>query len=172
MTDNAPNDPRFAFGPFRLFPTRGLLLDGKTPVRLGNRARDLLIALLEHPGQPVSKDVLSARVWPNVLVEDVTLRAQVAALRKALRDGQDGRRYIASIAGRGYAFVGEVATSLVQPPVAHELAEAAPPLSSARLFGRSDVIETLRQRLAEDRLVTIVGAGGIGKTAIAVAVAD
>lgn len=172
MTEEAPNDPRFAFGPFRLFPTRHLLLEGEAPVRLGSRARALLIALLEQPGQAVSKEALSARIWPNVFVEDGTLRAQVAALRKALRDGQDGRRYIANIAGRGYAFVGEVSASVAQPPVSHELPEGAPALSTARLFGRADVIETLTQRFAQDRLVTIVGPGGIGKTSIALAVAD
>lgn len=117
MSDKPSNQPRFAFGPFRLFPTRQLLLEGETPVRIGDRARDLLIALLEQPGQAVSKQALSARAWPNAFVEDVTLRAQVAALRKALRDGQDGRSYIANIAGRGYAFVGEISTTVAQPPV-------------------------------------------------------
>ncbi len=172
MTDKAPNDPGVAFGPFRLFPTRHLLLEGETPVRLGSRARDLLVALLEQPGRAVSKEALCTRIWPNVFVEDGTLRAQVAALRKALRDGQNGRRYIANIAGRGYAFVGEISTAAVQPPVAHELAEPVTALSTARLFGRSDVIETLTQRLAEDRYVTVVGPGGIGKTSVALAVAD
>lgn len=172
MTDEAPYDPGVAFGPFRLFPTRHLLLEGETPVRLGSRARDLLVALLERPGQAVSKEALCTRVWPNVFVEDGTLRAQVAALRKALRDGQNGRRYIANIAGRGYAFVGEISATTAQPPGPPQLAEPAPALSTARLFGRSDVIETLSQRLAEDRYVTVVGPGGIGKTSVALAVAD
>ncbi len=172
MTGKAPSDPGVAFGPFRLFPTRHLLLEGETPVRLGSRARELLISLLDQPGQAVSKETLCARIWPNVFVEDGTLRAQVAALRKALRDGQNGRRYIANIAGRGYVFVGEVSTAVAQPPSEHELSEALPALSTVRLFGRSDVIETLTQRLAEDRLMTIVGPGGIGKTAISLAVAD
>jgi predicted ATPase/DNA-binding winged helix-turn-helix (wHTH) protein len=172
MSRAASNELWLAFGPFRLFPTRHLLLEGETPVRLGGRARDLLIALLEQPGQVVSKEALSARMWPNIFVEEGTLRAQVAALRKALRDGQDGRRYIANIAGRGYAFVGEVSASDTPPPVAHELPEPMPALSTVRLFGRSDVIETLTQSLAEHRLVTVVGPGGIGKTTIALAVAD
>src|ERR1700741_1434593 len=150
MAGAEPRDPGIAFGPFRLFPARHLLLEGETPVRLGNRARDLLVALLEQPGRAVAKEALCARVWPNIFVEDGTLRAQVAALRKALRDGQNGRRYIANIAGRGYAFVGEISATLAQPPIAHELPESAPGLSTARLFGRSDAIETLTQRLAED----------------------
>jgi predicted ATPase/DNA-binding winged helix-turn-helix (wHTH) protein len=172
MTGQPPSDPRFAFGPFRLFPARHLLLEGETPVRLGSRARDLLVALLEQRGQAVSKEALSARIWPNVVVEDGTLRAQVAALRKALRDGQEGRRYIANIAGRGYAFVGEVSEAGLLPPLAHHPVEATPALSTGRLFGRADSIEALIQRLAEDRVVTVVGPGGIGKTSIALAIAD
>lgn len=172
MSGEAPNDPRFAFGPFRLFPTRQLLLEGDTPVRLGSRARELLTALIEQPGRAVSKAALSERIWPNIFVEDGTLRAQVAALRKALRDGQDGRRFIANVAGRGYAFVGEVSATAAPPPIPLEPLESAPALSTMQLFGRTEAIETLTQRLAENRLVTIVGPGGIGKTAVALAVAD
>jgi predicted ATPase/DNA-binding winged helix-turn-helix (wHTH) protein len=172
MIDKPPNEPRFAFGPFRLFPTHQLLIEGETPVRIGDRARDLLVALLEQPGQAVSKQALSARAWPSAFVEDVTLRAQVAALRKALRDGQDGRRYIANVPGRGYAFVGEMSTAVAQPPVSLEPPQSAPVLSTVQLFGRAEAIETLTNRLAENRLVTVVGPGGIGKTAVALAVAD
>ena len=108
MTGDTRRPRQFAFGPFRLFPAQQLLLEGKSPVRLGGRARDLLIALVEQAGQLITKEALSARLWPNIAVEEGTLRVHVAALRKALRDGQQGRRYIANIAGRGYAFVGEL----------------------------------------------------------------
>jgi DNA-binding winged helix-turn-helix (wHTH) protein len=103
MMGNATRPRQFAFGPYRLFPAQQLLLEGDSPVRLGGRARDLLIALIEQAGQVMTKEALSARVWPNIAVEEGTLRVHVAALRKALRDGQEGRRYIANIAGRGYA---------------------------------------------------------------------
>src|SRR6516165_1040010 len=93
MTRDATSPRQFAFGPFRLFPAQQLLLEGESPVRLGGRARDLLIALLEQAGQVITKEALSARLWPNIVVEEGTLRVHVAALRKALGDGQKGRRY-------------------------------------------------------------------------------
>ena len=172
MTRDPMRARQFAFGPFRLFPARQLLLEGESPVRLGSRARDLLIALLEQAGQVITKEALSARVWPNIVVEEGSLRVHVAALRKALRDGQEGRRYIANVAGRGYSFVGEVVATDEPGPAADAPPEPMPPLSMARLFGRAEVVETLSTRLAQQRLITITGPGGIGKTSVALAVAD
>jgi predicted ATPase/DNA-binding winged helix-turn-helix (wHTH) protein/class 3 adenylate cyclase len=172
MTRDATRPRHFAFGPFLLFPEQRLLLEGDSPVRLGGRARDLLIALLEQAGQVITKEALSARLWPNIVVEEGALRVHVAALRKALRDGQDGRRYIANIAGRGYAFVGEVVATDEPNAAADARPELMPPLSMMRLFGRAEVIETLSTRLARQRLITITGPGGIGKTSVALAVAD
>ena len=85
MTRDATPLRQFAFGPFRLFPAQQLLLEGDSPVRLGGRARDLLIALIEQAGQVITKEALNARVWPNIVVEEGSLRVHVAALRKALR---------------------------------------------------------------------------------------
>src|SRR5262252_3044795 len=163
---------RIQLGPFRLIPAQQLLLEGESPVRLGARARDLLVALLEQAGQVITKEALSARLWPNLAVAAGTLRVHVAALRKALRDGQEGRRYIANIAGRGYAFVGEVLATEEPDPAADTPPEPMPPLSMVRLFGRAGVVETLSTRLAQQRLITITGPGGIGKTSVALAVAD
>ncbi len=173
-----PTRPRlFAFGPFRLFPARQLLLENEAPVRLGGRARDLLLALVEQPGRLVSREALIARIWPTVAVAEESLRVQVAILRKALRDGQDGRRYITTIAGRGYSFVGEVVATDADAADAGGSDAGAPaaaayPLPKVRLFGRAEVVEDLATRLARQRLVTIMGAGGIGKTSVALAVAD
>ena len=96
------------FGPFRLLPTQFLLLEGDKPVPLGSRALEILIALLERRGQLVSKKDLMARVWPNVFVEPANLTVHMSALRRALRDGQDGHRFIVNIPGRGYCFVASV----------------------------------------------------------------
>ena len=99
------------FGPFRLFPTQFLLLEGDKPVPLGSRALEILIALLERRGELVSKKDLMARVWPNVFVEPANLTVHMSALRRALRDGRDGHRFIVNIPGRGYCFVAPVDAS-------------------------------------------------------------
>ena len=93
------------FGPFRLLPTQFLLLEEDKPVRLGSRALEILVALLERPGELVSKQELIGRVWPNIFVEPANLTVHMSALRRALRDGRDGNRFIINIPGRGYSFV-------------------------------------------------------------------
>lgn len=100
-----------SFGPFRLLRTQFLLLEGDKPVPLGSRALEILIALLERHGELVSKQDLTARVWPNVFVEPANLTVHMSALRRALRDGRDGNRFIVNIPGRGYCFAASVAMS-------------------------------------------------------------
>ena len=102
---------KISFGPFCLLPTQLLLREGDTPVPLGSRALDILIALLERRGELVSKQDLMARVWPNVFVEPANLTVHMSALRRALRDGRDGHRFIVNIPGRGYRFVASVDVS-------------------------------------------------------------
>lgn len=97
-----------SFGPFRLLPAQFLLLKGDKAVSLGSRALEILIALLERPGELVTKQELMARVWPNIFVEPANLTVHISALRRALRDGHDGNRFIINIPGRGYRFVAPV----------------------------------------------------------------
>src|SRR5689334_22499312 len=111
------------FGPFRLLPSRYLLLEGDKPVRLGSRACEILIALVERAGQLLSKQELIGRVWPDTFVEEGNLRVHLAALRRALGDGQAGRRYTTNIPGRGYCFVAPVALD-EEPPEASAVPEA------------------------------------------------
>ena len=95
------------FGEFRLVPGTRTLTRNGSPVRLGSRALDILIALLGRAGQIVSKAELFAIVWPTTCVEESNLRVQLSALRRALGDGCSGARFIVNVAGRGYMFVGE-----------------------------------------------------------------
>ena len=98
----------FSFGSFRLLPTQRLLLSGDEPVRVGSRALDILIVLVERAGELVSKDELMARVWPNTFVVPANLTVHITALRRALREGVGGGRYFVNIPGRGYHFVAPV----------------------------------------------------------------
>src|SRR5215831_11529191 len=94
-----------SFGPFSLDPRRRLLLKDGAPIAVGARTLDTLIALVARPNEAISKRELIAVVWPDVTVEEGSLRVQIAALRKALGDGEGGARYITTLAGRGYCFV-------------------------------------------------------------------
>src|SRR5262245_4755416 len=111
-TETARTAPtEVSFGPFRLFPTQFLLLEGDKPVPLGSRALEILILLLERPGDLISKQELMDRVWPDVFVGPANLTVHISALRRALSDGRDGNRFIINIPGRGYKFVASVAAA-------------------------------------------------------------
>ena len=127
----AASEPVVSFGPFRLFPRQRLLLEGEEPLRLGSRALDILIALVERPGELVSKKELMTRIWPDTVVEEGNLKVHVSALRRALADGQAGHRYLATIPGRGYRFVA--------PVVVAEGPRAAAPSGSPEAVGFSAV---------------------------------
>ena len=111
-TESADVPPtKASFGPFCLLPTQFLLLEGGKAVPLGSRALEILIALLERRGEIVSNQDLFARVWPNLFVDPSNLTVHMSALRRALRDGRDGHRFIINIKGRGYRFVASVELS-------------------------------------------------------------
>src|SRR5215470_15388321 len=109
-------DETYGFGSFQLIPAQRLLLDSGRPLRLGSRALEILITLLERAGETVSKDQLIDRVWPDTVVDEGALRVHVAAVRKALGDGREGNRFIVSNPGRGYSFVAPVTRGPPTPP--------------------------------------------------------
>jgi predicted ATPase/DNA-binding winged helix-turn-helix (wHTH) protein len=166
-----------SFGPFSLIASERLLTKGSAPVELGARALDILIALASRPNEAVSKRDLMAQVWPDVTVEEGSLRFHMTGLRKALGDGKDGARYITTLAGRGYCFVAPISRSSAAPAVAAPAPEAVNiphanlPGRLPRMVGRADDVAAVSKLLAAERFVTIVGTGGVGKTTVAVAVA-
>jgi predicted ATPase/DNA-binding winged helix-turn-helix (wHTH) protein len=168
-------DQVIAFGPFQLHPRQNLLLEDDQPVRLGSRAFDMLVALVERPGEVVDKVELIARVWPSTMVEEGNLRYQIASLRKVLGDGQGEARYIKNVAGRGDCFVAPVWYT-ERPHEAVSASSAIPvinlPARLTRAFGLGQIIGEISDQLPLRRFVSIVGAGGIGKTTVAVAVAE
>jgi predicted ATPase/DNA-binding winged helix-turn-helix (wHTH) protein len=160
-----------AFGPFVLNPTQRVLLRDDRPVRLGSRAREILICLVERAGTVVSKNELIRRVWPETVVEEGTLRVHIASLRKILGEERDRVRYVENVTGHGYRFVATV-TRPGNVPTPAPAIEHPIPAPTTRLIGRKDVVATIAEQLRQRRLMTIVGPGGMGKTTVACATAD
>src|SRR5260221_13605044 len=104
----SPSAIRLRFGPFELNLAERTLKKANQVIPLGGRAYDILMVLLENAGEVVGKAELIARAWPDVTVEEGSLRVHLSALRKALGDGQFGNKYIASVQGQGYSFIAPV----------------------------------------------------------------
>jgi non-specific serine/threonine protein kinase len=177
--DPAQAPAAIEFGRFKILPNRReLLVEGRS-VELGGRAFDILMVLIEASGGSVSKDTLMNRVWPDRIVGENNLQAQISILRRAF--GAD-RELIRTIAGRGYQFTGEIRTLSAEP---HAQAPAGTPQSTARtphpptnlpepvseLIGRAVELREILNLSASHRLVTLTGAGGIGKTRLGFEVA-
>ena len=168
-----------AFGRFQVSRRRRELLTDGQPVKLGGRAYDVLMTLIEARGSIVSKDTLVARVWPDRVVEESALQAQISALRAAF--GAE-RELIRTVSRRGYQFAGEIRILPASKDEHGEVGEAAAEPSPSRpqtnlpepvseLIGRDDEVQEILSLLASHRLVTLTGPGGIGKTQLALAVA-
>jgi predicted ATPase/DNA-binding winged helix-turn-helix (wHTH) protein len=164
------------FGRFELQShERRLLIDGD-PTALGGRAFDLLQALAERHGRLVGKRALMELVWPGLVVQDNNLAAQMSALRKVV-----GGDVIATIPGRGYRFVARIEASAraaspvaTAPPEARTAAEGVAaalrtnlPAELPGLLGRANDLVELGAMVDAHRLVSVVGAGGIGKSLLA-----
>jgi predicted ATPase/DNA-binding winged helix-turn-helix (wHTH) protein len=161
------------FGPFRLIPRQRLLLDSGDPVRMGARALDILILLVERAGSVVTKAELIAQVWPDTVVEEISLRVSIAALRRALGDCEAEHRYIANVVGRGYSFVASVTRDTLRPTQVGSTSMPRKfdlPVQQTRMVGRTADVNVLTELLLSRRLVTIVGTGGVGKSTLALEV--
>ena len=165
-----PTSLPMRFGRFELQPLeRRLLVDGQ-PAPLGARAMDVLLELASHPGELLTKQQLLDQVWPGVVVEENNIAAQVSALRKVL-----GGEVIATIPGRGYRFTARPETLTPRGAPMSQAANAAtlPPSRTnlprhlTALRGRTEDLAALGALVDQHALVTVVGAGGIGKTLLA-----
>src|SRR5271154_3539173 len=165
-----------SFGPFSLAASERLLTRDGAPVELSARAYDILTTLVSRPNEVISKNDLLALVWPDVTVEEGSLRFHIAGLRKALGDGKDGARYITTASGRGYCFVAPLSRSstAASEPMRAKPAASFPhanlPTRLARMVGRDEDVLKVSARLNATRFVTVVGPGGVGKTTLGVAV--
>jgi signal transduction histidine kinase len=126
----APRPGQIAFGPFQLRAAERLLEKDGVQIKLGSRALDILIALVDRAPGIVSKKELLARVWPDLIVDEGSLRFHIATLRKVLGK-ESGCRYVTNVPGRGYCFAAPVFRSGGKPPWAGSLrAERAEPLGA------------------------------------------
>jgi DNA-binding winged helix-turn-helix (wHTH) protein len=167
------------FGHFGIVPHRRELLADGQQIKLGGRAFDMLMALIDARGEVVSRGALMARVWPNRVVEEKNLHAQISALRTAL--GAE-RELIRTVPGRGYQFTGEIRTVAASPHMEGVAGTAEPvpapphrptnlPAPVSELIGRDAELEEILRLATAHRLVTLTGSGGIGKTRLGFEVA-
>jgi predicted ATPase/DNA-binding winged helix-turn-helix (wHTH) protein len=168
------------FGRFQVLPRRREFLAEGVPVPLGSLAFDVLMVLIEAGGELVTKDEILSRVWPGMVVEEHRLQFYISALRKVL--GED-RGFIKTISGRGYRFVGDITAAVSeQEALANRRADLPSPLPDAEeltnlpaptshLIGREAELSKATALVTTHRLVSLVGAGGIGKTRLGIEVA-
>ena len=168
----AGSDTAYCFGTFTLIPRQRLLLNNDQPVSIGNRALCLLSALVMRPGEVLEKDELLALVWPRLVVEECNLRAQVVALRRVLgADSSTG--YVLTIPGRGYRFVTPVTVRKHQGESTFAPSRVATlPPPGRDVIGRQALIDALGVQLLERRCLTLTGPGGIGKSTVALTLAN
>src|SRR5271170_4794987 len=146
--------------PFRPNTPRDLLLREGAPVPLGRRAIALLRTLVERPGMLVSKDALIEAAWPGRLVEESNLPVQIAALRRVLGESPGGDRWIETMPGRGYRFIGPIVTEMEQgamarPPQVDSAREPAP-------TPRADAERRQITAMSCDLIGILGGADGVG----------
>lgn len=159
-----PRPARYVFDRFELRPSERALLAGGVAQSLTPRAFDLLVALVERGGELVSKDELFDRVWPGVVVEENNLQVQVSALRKVLGPGA-----IETVAGYGYRFKPAVTVDAALPAASRR---DNLPHALTRFIGRAREVDECAGLLKATRLLKLTGVGGMGKTRLALRVAD
>ncbi|USI73881.1 ATP-binding protein [Sphingomonas morindae] len=173
MRERLTADVAFRFGAFQLVPSRHVLLRDGKPVKLGGRALDILHLLVRRAGEEVTKRELNEFAWPNVFVDEHNLKVHISNLRRVLEDTLPQARYIATVVGRGYRFVARVhlenADGATFAAPEEEVGCSLPLLPT--LIGRQQDVENIGRSLDQVPLLTLVGAGGVGKTSLAIAVA-
>src|SRR3989449_5573880 len=156
------------FGRFKVVRHRRELLADGRPVELRGRAFDTLVALIDARGTVLAKDELISRVWPDRVVEENVLQTQISALRKVFGPDRD---LIRTVAGRGYKFTGETRGTTAAAAAAMLSPATNLPETVSELIGREAELQDAMDLVAKHRLVTLVGAGGIGKTRLGLEVA-
>ena len=177
----------YLVGDLTVLPAQRLVLRGGQPVGLGARAFDLLVTLLEHCDRVVGKDELLALAWPGLVVEENNLSVQISTLRKVL-----GKEAITTIAARGYRLTapvsktrsGDPQASLINAPARTDEPEfpaqqardgarlpGAVPTPLGTMVGRAQTLQDILALMKRNRCLSLTGAGGSGKTRLALELA-
>ncbi|HEX4234451.1 MAG TPA: winged helix-turn-helix domain-containing protein [Caldimonas sp.] len=160
MSSPPPDSGVYRFANWELRQRERTLIVNGAPAKLGGRAFDVLLALVERQGRVVPKTELLDAAWPGLVVEENNLSVQISILRKLL-----GAAAIANVAGQGY----QLAAAPAAAP-APALTGAASIAAPARLVGRDSELVVLLSMAGTVPLLSIVGTGGVGKTSVARAV--
>jgi non-specific serine/threonine protein kinase len=154
----------YDIGPFRLDAAAKALTYAGAPVELAPRAVGVLAVLVDSAREYVPKSRLMDEVWPGLVVEEANLAVQISAVRRVLARVPGGDKWIETLAKRGYRFVGPVARS---PDAASASPRSNLPELLTSFVGREHELAELQSLLAHQRLLTLTGAGGVGKTRLA-----
>ena len=147
-------------GRFRVNPERRELLVDGAAVSLGSRAFDIARLLVEAEGSVVTKDEIIRQVWNGTIVEENSIQVAVSALRKALGNR---RELVRTVSGRGYQLLAEPPSAVAKP--------GNLPVPISDLIGRASELDDIAGLIGKHRLVTLTGAGGIGKTRLGLEIA-
>src|ERR1700759_1842873 len=168
MTAGSGQRPVYACAGWEIDLAKRELRSMGAPVPLGGRAFEIIAELVQADGELVSRNELTERVWRGIFVDETALRVHIAAIRKALGPDRD---MLGTTVGRGYRLLGTWRIRHVDaraPPAAPEPARSTNiPASTLDLIGRTTAIAHLWELLSAYRVVSLVGPGGIGKTALA-----
>ena len=163
----APASVTYRFNGFRVDPARRLLFapDGE-PIPLRLKVFDVLLYLVEHPGELVAKEVLLESVWPHVVVEENNLNQAISTLRQVFGETRDQHRFIVTEPGRGYRFVAKV---VVMPDASDGASGASPTRDQA---GDDALVATPHKTRRARRLGLVVGAVALVVSAVVYALAS
>ena len=163
------DDGGVEFGTYRIFPELRLLLRNGNKVDLTARAFDVLWVLVKARGEVVTKDELIEQVWAGSVVEENNLQTHISAIRRALK--QD-RSFISTDFGRGYRLTlpAPARSNLRVLPATKKIEAPSLPSPLTTLLGRERELRDLQELITANRLTTITGPGGIGKTRLAIEV--
>ncbi len=178
--------PVLNFGPYALDTAAGQLHFNGQPVPLRPKACAVLLALLNRPGELVSKEALLDGVWGRRFITEGVIKSVVTELRTALGDDAKQARWIETLPGRGYRYIGPVAAPSTPPSTTRSAAQSeaiAEPARDGRprgnlpaalpaLIGREGELQVLADWLPARRLITVTGSSGMGKTRLALASAQ